>query len=129
MLFYGDHLWTSYFKQYFDEYAEFETADTRDIDSLDSAVRELVLSKLDNGSNFKLLVAHIIGVDSSGHNYNSKSLHLQRKLKDSQALIADIITRIDDKTTLLVFGDHGMTKDGNHGGDTAFEISTVLFAY
>jgi phosphatidylinositol glycan class O len=36
---------------------------------------------------------------------------------------------MDDKTTLLIFGDHGMTEDGNHGGDSLLELSTVIFAY
>ena len=30
---------------------------------------------------------------------------------------------------LLVFGDHGMTDDGNHGGATLQELKSVIFAY
>lgn len=30
---------------------------------------------------------------------------------------------------LLVFGDHGMTKTGDHGGDSPDEITAALFAY
>jgi len=36
---------------------------------------------------------------------------------------------MDDKTTLVIFGDHGMTDDGNHGGQTELEMRTLLFAY
>lgn len=36
---------------------------------------------------------------------------------------------MDDETTLIVFGDHGMTEDGNHGGGTELELRTVFFAY
>ncbi len=36
---------------------------------------------------------------------------------------------MDDHTTLIVFGDHGMTVDGNHGGGSELELRTVLFAY
>jgi phosphatidylinositol glycan class O len=36
---------------------------------------------------------------------------------------------MDDKTTLIIFGDHGMTEEGNHGGNTDIELSTVFFAY
>jgi phosphatidylinositol glycan class O len=36
---------------------------------------------------------------------------------------------MDDKTTLIIFGDHGMTEEGNHGGNTVIELSTVFFAY
>lgn len=36
---------------------------------------------------------------------------------------------MDDQTTLVVFGDHGMTESGNHGGGSELEMRTVLFAY
>ena len=36
---------------------------------------------------------------------------------------------MDDKTTLLVMGDHGMTASGDHGGDTDDETNALLFAY
>lgn len=36
---------------------------------------------------------------------------------------------MDDQTTLVVFGDHGMTESGNHGGGSENEMRTVLFAY
>lgn len=30
---------------------------------------------------------------------------------------------------LLVFGDHGMTDEGNHGGASLNELRSVLFSY
>jgi phosphatidylinositol glycan class O len=36
---------------------------------------------------------------------------------------------MDNDTTLLVFGDHGMTDDGNHGGASREELRSILFAY
>jgi GPI ethanolamine phosphate transferase 3 subunit O len=36
---------------------------------------------------------------------------------------------MDDDTTLIVYGDHGMTEDGNHGGGSDLELRTVFFAY
>ena len=36
---------------------------------------------------------------------------------------------MDGNTTLLLYGDHGLTQDGNHGGGTKFETRTVLFGY
>lgn len=36
---------------------------------------------------------------------------------------------MDEDTTLLVFGDHGMTDDGNHGGASLNELRSVLFSY
>jgi hypothetical protein len=42
---------------------------------------------------------------------------------------SNVITLIDDDTLLLVFGDHGMTDYGDHGGDSSLELGTLLFAY
>ena len=36
---------------------------------------------------------------------------------------------MDEKTTQIIFGDHGMTEEGNYGGNTDIELSTVFFAY
>jgi phosphatidylinositol glycan class O len=36
---------------------------------------------------------------------------------------------MDNETVLLLYGDHGMTNDGNHGGGSLNEIKTVLFGY
>ncbi len=44
-------------------------------------------------------------------------------------MLEQIIARMDNQTTLIVFGDHGMTQDGNHGGGSGLELRTVLFAY
>jgi phosphatidylinositol glycan class O len=36
---------------------------------------------------------------------------------------------MDNDTILMVFGDHGMTHDGNHGGASQEELRSVLFSY
>ena len=36
---------------------------------------------------------------------------------------------IDDQTTVIFVGDHGLNLGGNHGGSTENEIRTVMFAY
>jgi len=79
--------------------------------------------------NFTLLLGHLIGVDHAGHSYSAGHLEIERKLNDTEAVIKDIISFMDSNTTLIVFGDHGMTDDGNHGGGTANELRTVFFVY
>jgi phosphatidylinositol glycan class O len=34
---------------------------------------------------------------------------------------------MSNDTVLMVIGDHGMTEDGNHGGDSDEETGTVIF--
>jgi phosphatidylinositol glycan class O len=36
---------------------------------------------------------------------------------------------MDNDTIIILYGDHGMTIEGNHGGDSENEIRTVFFAY
>jgi len=74
-------------------------------------------------------VTHFIGVDSAGHTYNSQNENIERKLLETEEMIKLVIELMDEKTTLIVFGDHGMTEDGNHGGGSELELRTVLFAY
>ena len=88
-----------------------------------------MLNKLDSKEDFKLLITHLIGVDSAGHTYNSQDENIERKLRDTEEIISQVIEKMDDKTTLIVFGDHGMTDDGNHGGGSLLELRTVFFAY
>lgn len=40
-----------------------------------------------------------------------------------------MIGLMDDDTTLVLFGDHGMTDDGNHGGGSINELKSIIFAY
>ena len=39
------------------------------------------------------------------------------------------VTHLPDDCLLLVFGDHGMTSGGDHGGDSPQELNAALFAY
>lgn len=40
-----------------------------------------------------------------------------------------VIDKMDNETTLLVIGDHGMTGTGDHGGESEDELNALLFAY
>lgn len=41
----------------------------------------------------------------------------------------EVIDKLDEHTTLIVMGDHGMTMSGDHGGDTEAETNALLFAF
>lgn len=46
IVFYGDHIWSPMYGQYFDELVEFSSENTRDLDTLDNGVRTAMLNKL-----------------------------------------------------------------------------------
>ena len=129
--FYGDYIWDPLFGQYWTEgkHKSWPSLDVRNLDKLDDNVAERIYKELDGGSDFNLMLAHVIGVDSAGHTYDSMSSEIERKLLDSEKIIKTIVDKMDDKTTLVVFGDHGMTYDGNHGGSSLLEMRTVLFSH
>ena len=40
-----------------------------------------------------------------------------------------VMSLLDNDTVLFVFGDHGMTSTGDHGGDSFDELDATLFIY
>lgn len=88
-----------------------------------------MIPELENGSDFDFMLLHMIGMDCAGHVYGSKHPEVTRKLKDTEMFIKKIIDKMDENTTLVVFGDHGMTVGGSHGSNSELEMRTTLFAY
>lgn len=42
---------------------------------------------------------------------------------------SDLTEAIDEETVVFVMGDHGMTRSGDHGGDSKDEVMAGLFVY
>lgn len=66
--------------------------------------------------NFTLLLGHLIGVDHAGHTYGGDNEHIERKLIEVEEILAKVIASLDNDTIILIYGDHGMTGLGTHGG-------------
>ena len=67
------------------------------------------------------MIGHIIGIDSAGHTVGPFHNELERKIKDTNRILEQIIEKMDKHTTLIVFGDHG--------GSSELELRTIFFAY
>jgi phosphatidylinositol glycan class O len=88
----------------------------------------------DNRDGFEVIVAHFLGVDHVGHTYGPHNSHMFEKLKQMDAVLGTVLDVLDDESTrschaAFIFGDHGMTEGGNHGGGTEDEINAALFAH
>jgi GPI ethanolamine phosphate transferase 3 subunit O len=116
------------FGDYFDETHPYPSFNVRDLDTLDDQVRTDMLRTKKQG-NFTLLIGHVIRVDHAGHTYSSSHSEIERKLRDTEKLIKDIIEEMDGDKVIMVFWDHGMTDDGYHGGTSQTDLRSVLFAY
>ena len=84
--------------------------------------------KNENGE-WDVIIAHFLGVDHCGHRYGPSHPEMSRKLDEMNDVLKDIIEATDEDTLLAVFGDHGMTAHGDHGGSTELEVASSLFLY
>jgi phosphatidylinositol glycan class O len=80
-----------------------------------------------------LLIAHLVGVDHVGHRFGPDHPAMREKLGQMEDMLSAIISHLnavqDNDTILFLFGDHGMTPEGDHGGASDFEADATLFVY
>ena len=62
------------------------------------------------------------GVDHAGHKFGPDHPEMSRKLEEMNSVISEVIKGLPSDTVLFVFGDHGMTAAGDHGGDSQAEL-------
>jgi phosphatidylinositol glycan class O len=91
------------------------------------------VQQLSEKDYFELIVVHFLGVDHVGHTYGPNNIHMIEKLSQMDEALTEILKRIDSAVNTcevaFILGDHGMTKDGNHGGGTEDETNAGLFAH
>jgi phosphatidylinositol glycan class O len=79
------------------------------------------------------MVVHFLGVDHVGHTYGPHNQHMDRKLRQMDAALSTMLEFFDESHdtchAAFIFGDHGMTADGNHGGGSVEEINAALFVH
>ncbi|VDP10345.1 unnamed protein product, partial [Soboliphyme baturini] len=106
----------------------FPSFNVKDLDTVDNGIVSHLISEV-RSSDWQLLIAHFLGVDHCGHTYGPNHPRMAQKLLQMDRIIKDVIDVMDDRTVLFVLGDHGMTKTGDHGGESAGELNAALFVY
>ncbi|XP_049292866.1 GPI ethanolamine phosphate transferase 3 [Anopheles funestus] len=127
-VFLGDSTWTELFPNRFTREYPHPSFNIYDLDTVDSAIEKQLPREMGR-TDWDLIVAHFLGVDHCGHRYGPSHDEMRRKLREMNDVIRNVTERMADGTTLLVIGDHGMTKTGDHGGETEDEVESLLFAY
>lgn len=131
--FMGDDTWKAMFSDFINPELNFpyDSLNVWDLHTVDNGVLDHLYPLLhkDNSSNWDVLIGHFLGVDHAGHRYGPNHHAMKDKLQQMNQVIADVINKIDDKTLLVVMGDHGMDSTGNHGGDSLDELESTLFMY
>jgi len=129
--FMGDDTWMSLFGEYLDETSiPCDSLNVWDLYSVDNKIKEHLFPSLkQKEKDWDVLFAHFLGVDHCGHRYEPNNEHMELKLREMNGVIEDVIKEIDDDTLLVIMGDHGMSEEGDHGGETENELNAGLFFY
>lgn len=127
-VFMGDSTWSDLFPGRFKRSHSMPSFNIYDLDTVDRAVSGLLQDEL-RLNDWDLLIAHTLGVDHCGHKYGPLHPEMTRKLTEVDELIRYIVDAMPADSTLLVVGDHGMTRTGDHGGESPDETNALLFAY
>jgi phosphatidylinositol glycan class O len=133
IVFLGDDTWEKLFPGRFLRSTPMASFNTHDLHTVDNLCSKLIWKELDSAAFWDVLIVHVLGVDHAGHKFHANHPELLEKLKQMDLFIEQIYDKMNrdpelSNSMLLVLGDHGMTRDGNHGGPSAEEVSAALIA-
>ncbi|CAH2072540.1 unnamed protein product [Thlaspi arvense] len=132
----GDDTWTQLFPNQFQKSYPFPSFNVKDLDTVDNGCIEHLFPTLYE-DDWDVLIAHFLGVDHAGHIYGVDSVPMIKKLEQYNSVLEKVIDILEsqarpgglhESTMLIVMGDHGQTLNGDHGGGTAEEVETAMFA-
>lgn len=123
--FFGDDTWLHAFPCIKDDRQSvgFPSFDVFDLHSIDREIPALVAGVPDS---FKILIVHVLGVDHVGHGYLGDKELIKAKLSEYDSFIETFIEKAGGDGCVTIFGDHGMTEKGEHGGETWNELAAGL---
>lgn len=127
--FMGDDTWQALFSLYFNQSFPYPSLNVWDFHTVDDGVAHHLFPLLEHQSSWDILIGHFLGVDHIGHRYGPSHRSIRDKLHQMNEYIERVVAKMDDKTLLVVMGDHGMDSTGNHGGDSKDELEASLFLY
>jgi len=109
----------------------FDSFNVEDLHSVDEGVITNIFPLLEKNrtSEWDLLIGHFLGVDHVGHRLGPAHPTMKAKLTQMNQVLIRIVEALDDDTLLVVIGDHGMDRKGDHGGDGEHETSASTWIY
>ncbi|KAK7484510.1 hypothetical protein BaRGS_00024266 [Batillaria attramentaria] len=126
--FLGDDTWESLFPNRFSKALPFPSFNVKDLHTVDNGILNHLYSEV-RRRDWDVIIAHFLGVDHCGHRYGPDHPAMAEKLSQMDQVIRNVTQLLKDDTVLFVFGDHGMTRTGDHGGDSKDELTAGLFVY
>ncbi|GES58558.1 transferase [Aspergillus terreus] len=130
MVYYGIDMWCMLYPEIWDRYETVDSFYLPNFSEVDSNVTRGLTSELDK-DDWKGLVLHYLGLDNAAHFGGAGSSIVRAKEVEMDDVVRQIYTALENQpihanTLFVLAGDHGMTDNGNHGGDTPAEIASAL---
>jgi phosphatidylinositol glycan class O len=128
----GDDTWITIFPDTFEANMTFpyDSFNVEDLHTVDEGVIKHLFPLLEDPSKpFDFLIGHFLGVDHVGHRVGPDHPSMKAKLQQMNDVLTRVVDKMDDDTLLIVLGDHGMDRSGDHGGDGILETSSALWIY
>ena len=119
---------SKYSSDSFERYYPYPSFNVKDLHTVDNGVISHLIPEIKR-SDWDVVIAHFLGVDHCGHRYGPYHPAMAEKLTQMDDVLRSLVDALDNDTIIMVFGDHGMTKSGDHGGDSEDEIHAGLFVY
>ncbi|KAI0315940.1 hypothetical protein OF83DRAFT_1129538 [Amylostereum chailletii] len=132
--FMGDDTWLSVFPDSFHPNMthEFDSFNVEDLHTVDNGVVSHLFPLLTTSPHSKewdFLIGHFLGVDHVGHRVGPDHPTMRAKQEQMNDVLRQVVDALDEDTLLVVMGDHGMDRRGDHGGDGDLEVSSALWIY
>ncbi|KAI5116507.1 hypothetical protein M0805_004670 [Coniferiporia weirii] len=130
--FMGDDTWMTVFPTLFSPnmtypYDSFNVEDLHTVD--EGVIRHLFPLLKDKSGSWDAIVGHFLGVDHVGHRVGPDHPAMKTKLLQMDKVLRQVVDLLEDDTLLVVLGDHGMDRKGDHGGDDVLETSAAMWIY
>lgn len=130
LLHYGDDTWLRLFPAFFDRADGTTSFFVSDFTEVDNNVTRHVTPELQR-DDWSVMTLHYLGLDHIGHKTGPKGPNMPRKQSEMDGIVKEIYEALESKehlssALLVLLGDHGMNEGGNHGANSAGEVSTAL---
>ncbi|KPI42222.1 GPI ethanolamine phosphate transferase 2 [Cyphellophora attinorum] len=130
LVMYGDDTWLRLFPGFFDREDGTTSFFVSDFTEVDNNVTRNVGPELKN-SDWSVMTLHYLGLDHIGHKTGPRGPNMPAKQAEMDGIVQEIYEAMKaekhlNSALLVLLGDHGMNEGGNHGANSAGEVSTAL---
>ena len=130
LVMYGDDTWLRLFPNFFGRADGTTSFFVSDFTEVDNNVTRHIPEELAQ-EDWNGMVMHFLGLDHIGHKTGPRGPNMPAKQREMDGIVQQIYHAMGtyghlQSTLLVLLGDHGMNEGGNHGANSAGEVSTAL---